>query len=317
MRRLNHVPQAPLLWVNRETVARQSGTERLPEGDRMPPRRKPTRRQMRLGSELRKLREAAGMAAREAGALLGGNQAQISHIESGRWGVSAERVRRLAQIYSVTDRKLIAALCEMAEDRGKGWWEQYRGILAPEFLDIAELEHHAVSLRCVQALTVPGILQTENYARSIFRQVIPELDGDEVEARVAHRMGRRAIFSRKKPTSFDAIVHEATLRMRYGGRTVAQGQLAYLREASDWPSVTIRIIPFATDGFIGSAQAMLYASGTIPQLDTVQLDGSYGAAYLDAKAQLDKYKAIYRALDGIALNANESREIIARIAQEL
>jgi transcriptional regulator with XRE-family HTH domain len=89
----------------------------------MPPRSYPTARQARLGAELRKLRERAGMSGSQVAAFLGGERAQISHLESGRYGVSAERVRRLASYYSASDKKLINALAAMADERGKGWWE--------------------------------------------------------------------------------------------------------------------------------------------------------------------------------------------------
>ncbi|GAA3056140.1 hypothetical protein GCM10020000_43100 [Streptomyces olivoverticillatus] len=131
--------------------------------------------------------------------LLGGNQAQISHIESGRWGVSAERVRRLAAFYSATDAKLIDALCGMAEERAKGWWEEYRGVLPAGFLNIAELEHHARFLRAYQTLTVPGIFQTSDYARTIFAGRIPALPAKELNARIEHRMKRRVIFLNAQP----------------------------------------------------------------------------------------------------------------------
>ena len=111
----------------------------------MPPRENPTARQVRLGVELRKLRERAGRTAREAAAMLGTDQGKISHIESGRIGVSEERIRRLAAFYECTDEALLSALCAMArERRGQFWWDEYRGKLAPRYLDIAELEHHAV-----------------------------------------------------------------------------------------------------------------------------------------------------------------------------
>lgn len=157
----------------------------------MPPRSNPTARQARLGSELQKLRLASGMPAREAGALLGGDQAQISHIEAGRWGVSVERVRRLAAFYSVGDTKLIDALCGMAEDQRKGWWRDYRGIIPRGFLDLAELEHHATYLRSLQTLIMPGIFQTEDYARTIFGGAMPPLPASEIDARVEHRVRRR------------------------------------------------------------------------------------------------------------------------------
>ena len=164
----------------------------------MPPRSNPTARQARLGAELRKLREAAGMAAREAGAFLGGNQAQISHIEAGRWGVSAERVKKLATLYAASDDKLVQALCAMAEERGKGWWEEYRGVLAPGFLNLAELEHHASYLRSVQTVNLPGILQTEEYVRAIHNSYTPRLPSDEVDARVEFRLRRRAVFEHER-----------------------------------------------------------------------------------------------------------------------
>jgi hypothetical protein len=231
--------------------------------------------------------------------------------------VSAERVRRLAAFYSASDGELIDALCAMAEERGKGWWEEYGGILPPPFLHVAELEFHATRLRYVQALTIPGILQTEDYARTIFRQVIPRLPRPEIEARVEHRVRRRVVIEGEAPTPCDVILHEAALRMRYGGWRVAKAQLGYLLEAGEWPGMTIRVVPFTTDAFIGSAQAMLYASGPIARLDTVQLDSYNRGAFLDTAAQLDKYRAIYDALDRIALSSDESRASIKRIAQEL
>ncbi|KOG64239.1 DNA-binding protein [Streptomyces griseoflavus] len=283
----------------------------------MPPRSSPTARQQRLGAELRKLREASGMPAREAGALLGGNQAQISHLESGRLGISAERVRRLAVFYSASDSALIDALCNIAEDRHKGWWDEYRGILPRGFLDIAEMEHHASFLLSLQTLTVPGILQTPDYARAIFGGALPPLPESELEARVEHRMKRRAILERDTPTPFEAVIHEAALRMRYGGQATARAQLEYLLEATELPSVTVRVIPFSTEKFIGWGQSVLYAGGPVPQLDTVQLDSAYGPAFLDAGAQLSSYRAVFEATRHASLSASESKEHIHSIAKEM
>ncbi|ARZ70224.1 DNA-binding protein [Streptomyces albireticuli] len=283
----------------------------------MPPRSSPTARQARLGAELRKLRESTGLLTRAAGELLGGNQAQISHIESGRWGVSSERVRRFAAIYSVTDAKLIAALCAMADERGKGWWESYRTALPVGFLDIAELEHHAQYLRAFQTLTVPGIFQTEDYARTIFSGRTPALPAAQLDIRVEHRMRRRAIFERPAPPPFEAIIHEAALHALYGGRNVAREQLRYLLEVSEWPTVEVRVIPFTTEEFIGSAQSMLYAGGVVPQLDTVQLDSAYGSVLLDTPSQLAGYRATYDALERVSLGVGESQDVISRIAKEL
>src|ERR1044072_4612706 len=122
-----------------------SGSRDPPPNEEQPMvlRREPTARQVRLGTELRRLREAAGLTAIEAAALLGANRAQMSHIESGLAGVSEERLRRLASHYACTDKEFIEALAAMATDRTRGWWEEYRGLLPTSFLDLSELEHHA------------------------------------------------------------------------------------------------------------------------------------------------------------------------------
>ncbi|MFF8613945.1 helix-turn-helix domain-containing protein [Streptomyces sp. NPDC015350] len=282
----------------------------------MPPRSYPTARQKRLGAELRKLRERAGMSGSEAAAYLGGERAQISHIESGRYGVSSERVRRLAAHYSATDKHLVDALAEMAEERIKGWWDDYRGVLSPGFLDLAELEHKASYIRAIQMLNIPGVFQTESYARAIIRSGISDLPADELNARVEHRTRRRDIFDRPRPTPFEAFIHEAALRMRYCDPETMRAQLFFLREVSAWPSVTIRIIPFAKQ-ITGSVHSTLYAGAVIPALDTVQLDSAFDAGFLDAEAQLARYRALFDSIESISLDTKESAQFIQRIAQEM
>ncbi|MCZ0210849.1 helix-turn-helix domain-containing protein [Streptomyces achromogenes] len=284
----------------------------------MPPRDNPTARQVRLGAELRKLRERAGRTAREAAALISTDQAKISHIEAGRVGVSEERIRRLAVFYNCTDDALIEALCGIAsERRGQHWWDDYRGILAPGFLDIAELEHHATYLRFLQPVTFPGVLQIEEYARALFAGVIPRLPDEEIKARVVHRMRRGRLFERENPTRVEAIVHEAALRMRVGGRKVARDQLDYVLEASDEPWLTLRVIPFASEDFIEVTQTVMYAGGTVPQLDTVHIDTPFGGRLLDASADLDRYRTLLDFARQASLTPEESRSFIHHIAREL
>ncbi|MGW0535830.1 helix-turn-helix domain-containing protein [Streptomyces sp. NPDC003032] len=284
----------------------------------MPPRDNPTARQARLGAELRKLRELAGKTAREAAGLLSTDQAKISNIEAGRIGVSEERIRRLAVFYSCDEAELIEALCAIArESRGQGWWDEYRGVLAPGFLDMAELEHHATYLRALQSMTLPGIFQTEDYARTIYGGHIPLLPAEEVDLRVEFRLKRRRIFDRDVAPSFRVVIHEAALRMRAGGRKVVQGQLDYLLRVSEWPTVTLRVIPFACEEFVEATQPVFYAGGVVPQLDTVQVDTAVGGVHLGVGAQLKKYGTLLDIAERAALDAEESRKFIHRIAREV
>ncbi|MEV5567621.1 helix-turn-helix transcriptional regulator [Streptomyces sp. NPDC052196] len=284
----------------------------------MPPRDNPTARQARLGSELRKLRDRAGKTAKEAAGLISTDQAKISHIEAGRIGISEDRIRRLATFYACDDEALIAALCEIArEHRGQHWWDEYRGVLAPGFLDIAETEHHAVAFRGLQGVTFPGVLQTRAYAEALFASHIPPLPDAEVQVRVEHRMKRREIFNQADPPRFLAIIHEAALRMRVGGRKTARDQLEDLMHASELPWLTLRVIPFTSEDFVEATQTVLYAAGKVPQLDTVHIDTPFGGRFLDSEADLARYRTLLDLAERASLDPEESRQFIHHIAREL
>ncbi|MFE9765567.1 helix-turn-helix domain-containing protein [Streptomyces sp. NPDC005808] len=284
----------------------------------MPLRDNPSARQARLGSELRKLREAAGKTAREAAGLLSTDQAKISHIEAGRLGVSEERIRRLAVFYSCDDAALVDALCAIArESRGQGWWDAYRGILAPSFLDIAELEHHATYLRALQPMTLPGLFQTEDYMRALYGGHIPPLPANEVDVRVEFRLKRRQLFEREVVPSFTVVIHEAALRMRIGGRGVAREQLGHLLEMSERPAVVLKVIPFTSEEFVEATQPVFYAGGVVPQLDTVQVDSAVGGVFLGMGTQTKRYGTLLDLAERAALEAEHSRELIHDIAKEM
>lgn len=283
----------------------------------MPPRSDPTARQERLGAELRKMRERAGLTAREAGELLGTGPIQISHIEAGRIGVSEERLRRLAVHYRSADVEFIDALVAMAGERRGGWWEEYRGLLSKRSLDLAELEYRAARLRTLQVVHIPGILQTEEYIRAIHTYATPAPPSDYLEAVVAFRLGRRAILDGKSPPPISVVVHEAALRIKVGSREVARKQLEALLEASDRPGVSLRVVPFEVDGFAGSGFSMLYADGPLARLDTVQLDAAHGSVFLDAEAQLATYRDLFAKVEQAALAAGKSRDLVLGVLQQL
>ncbi|MFD9909467.1 helix-turn-helix domain-containing protein [Streptomyces sp. NPDC059063] len=283
----------------------------------MATRRNPTARQMRLGIELRKLRDAAGLKATEAAALLGANSAQLSHIEAGIAGVSEERLRRLASHYACMDQELIEALVGMATSRTQGWWEEYRGLLPTSFLDLSELEHYATFRRDVDFLRVPGLLQTEDYAHAVFAYRIPELPREELESRVSHRMKRRVIIEGPHPIPYTAVIHEAALRIRVADRAASRAQLNHILEFSETDHVTVRIIPFDLDGFAGAASTMVYAGGEVPRLDTVVRDAPHGTGFIDSEAQLDRCRTLFRKVEGVSLDPVRSRDFIHQLANEL
>ncbi|WP_405671600.1 helix-turn-helix domain-containing protein [Streptomyces sp. NBC_01530] len=280
--------------------------------------RNPTGRQLRFGAELRKLRERAGLSSTEAGQLLGIKQAQVSNMEAGRVGVSPERVRTIACHYDCSDKALIEALSEMTSERTRGWWEQYRELLPDALPDLAELEHHAQSLRDATTARIPGLLQTREYALEIFRQAVTELSPPDIEHRLSFRIKRQAVLFREEdPTPYEAIVHEAALRMKVGGPTAARQQLKHLLDMSERDHITLRAITFEAGAYPGSGQSIHYAHGPVPQLDTVYLDQAHGLAFLDAEAQLHKYRTLFDRIDAVSLSPDETRSLIGNLMREL
>ncbi|HEY5833861.1 helix-turn-helix domain-containing protein [Streptomyces sp.] len=283
----------------------------------MPPRTILTERQKRLGSELRRIRTAAGMSAEYAAGLLGVDRSRISNMESGLRAISSERLRTLAYNCDCTDEKYIDALAEMAEPGEAGWWERYRGSLPQGLLDISETEAGAVRLRGANTVHVPGLLQTSEHAIAIFRAVVPRLPEHEVALRLAHRSERQQVVIGHDPVPYVAVIHEAALRMQFGGRDVAHAQLEYLLEVSERDNVTVLILPFAHGSFPGAGQTVVYAEGPVPQLDTVQVDSSHGPAFLHADGQLAKYRAQLGLLEDLALSPDRSRDFIREVAHQL
>ncbi|MGY3203787.1 helix-turn-helix domain-containing protein [Streptomyces sp. TE5632] len=283
----------------------------------MATRNLPTERQKRLGAEMRKMRLAAGVTTEYAAGLLGIDRTRLSNMESGIRPFSAERVRTLACNYACGDLGYVEALAIMAEHKGRGWWEQYRGTLPAGLLDIAELEWHATRVRTAQVMHVPGLLQSEEYARAVFAAVLPPLSRLEVELRVAHRMERQQVLQRAEPLPYLAYVHEAALRMPYGGPGVARQQLARLAAESEREEIELRVIPNGAGDFPGAGHALLYAEGPVPQLDTVQLDSAHGPDFTGAEAQLTKYRAHLDWMDNAALPSAASRDLIHTVARDI
>ncbi|GAB3181865.1 helix-turn-helix domain-containing protein [Streptomyces incanus] len=283
----------------------------------MPPTNNPNLRQRRLGIELRKLRERAGFTVTQAATHLGVNQGRVSMIETGRSSVSADLVRGMASAYDCSDEALIVTLAAMTGRRSRGWWEEYREHLPAALVDLAELEHHATALRVALVIHIPALLQTTDHARALFRAVVPPMRQYEIEHRLTHRIKRQGILHRESPPPYSAIIHESALRMGFGGPVVTRGQLTHLLGMGEMPHVTIRVIPFGTGYFPSTGQSFDYVAGAVPQLDTVQLDTHHGGCgFLDAEAQLTKYRAVLDHMTSCALGPAESRDFIHNLIRE-
>ncbi|MCG6496275.1 DUF5753 domain-containing protein [Kitasatospora sp. A2-31] len=283
--------------------------------EHMPPT--PSARKQRVGIELRKMRDAAGTTAADAATVLGVARTKITLIEQGTYSVTPERVAALARKYGEPDSDYVEALAAMAGDRTKGWWEEYRGAVPPGFLDICEMEFHATGQQSYQICHPPGPMQTERYSRAIFRDAQVPLSPRVVETRVENRLRRSETLMAEGAAPYTAIVHEAALRMQFGGREVAREQLDWMLELSHRPHVTLRVVSFESGGFKGSGQAIIYMNGPVPRLDSVQYDTIDGPTFLHSTDHLQKYRGLIEQMTDRALSVDGTRDLISKIKKEL
>ncbi|MEW2550074.1 helix-turn-helix transcriptional regulator [Streptomyces sp. NPDC047002] len=284
----------------------------------MPPSKlPPTIRQRRLGAELRRLREGAQLNVKAAAELHGTTQSRISNIESGGYPVGADRVRTLAYLYGCTDHHYIEGLVAMTGGRVKGWWEDYREVLPAPFLDVAELEHHASSMRIACGLHMPGLLQTPDHARALLRGVVPPYDPPKLEHLLSFRIKRQAVVYAERPTPVSCVIHEAALRMDVGGRAVAKAQLGHLLDMGEREGITIRVLPFGTGAYPSSGSGIVHFQAEVPELDSVHVDTDTFAGYVGAQPQLVMYRAVLDRLEEKALEPEESRGFVQALERHM
>jgi transcriptional regulator with XRE-family HTH domain len=188
--------------------------------------RDPTVRLRRLGAELKRIREDAGLSLDAAGVRLGRSASSLSKIENGRVVLPRRDLTYILDCYDVTDEPLREMLYALARDgRKKGWWRRYADTLSPAAQDYMSLEADAAAVRTFQPLVVPGLLQSESYARAVIEAGIP-LGPRNVDRLLSIRMARQALLSAPSPPQIWLIIWEAVLRHTIGGRGVMAEQLA-------------------------------------------------------------------------------------------
>ncbi|MFD7826669.1 helix-turn-helix domain-containing protein [Kitasatospora sp. NPDC059803] len=280
-------------------------------------RTNPTLRQRRLGAELRRMREQAGLGGSQLGREVGMNPAQVTQMESGKIGISVERLHTIATTCMCANQPLIDALADVITERGRaGWWEEYREALATDFLDIAELEGHARRLSVYGTTFVPGLLQTGSYTAALFAQAYPPPLRHEVDLKTAFRMQRqRIIRSGAKP--YSAFIHEAALRMQFSDPRVNVEQIDALIADSEQPSISVRVVPFAAGAVPSACENFTYAEGPITELDAAQMDTGHGGRLFDSPAHLARFRALLASMDSTALSEEESRDFMRSIKEEM
>lgn len=254
----------------------------------------PTVRRILVGAQLRRLREARGITREAAGYQIRASESKISRLELGRVGFKDRDISDLLKLYGVTDPAQREALVALArEANSPGWWHSYDDVLPVWFQTYVGLEEAASLIRSYEIQFLPGLLQTEEYARAVVSAGTPNAPLDEVERRVHLRVQRQKILHRPSAPAFWAVVDEAALHRPIGGSKVMKRQVEHLLELMDQPNVTLQVMPFRFGGHAGEGGAFTILRFPDPELpDVVYVEQLVSAYYLDKRDYVEKYARV-------------------------
>ncbi|MFC0532859.1 helix-turn-helix domain-containing protein [Phytohabitans kaempferiae] len=277
-------------------------------------RRSPTIRRRRLGAELRRRREAAGVTIEGVAERLECSASKISRIETGHTTATPRDVRDMLDIYGVRGDECEELVQIAREARQKGWWHPYSTVLTGAYVG---LEQAANSVRAYEQQVVPGLLQSEEYAKAMIRAARPDITTDEVERRVRVRLNRQSLLTQDDPIDLWVVLDEAVVSRPVGGDAVMRAQLERLVEAAELPNVTLQILPFEAGGHAGM-------DGTFAILDfpepsdpaVVYAENATGGLFLEKSEELRKYVFIFDHIRAAALRPEESVALIAKLTEE-
>ncbi len=279
---------------------------------------KPTVLRMALGSKLRRLREASGVTREAAGYVIRGSSSKISRMELGRVSFKERDVADLLTLYGVTDEQnreaFLALVCQA---NAPGWWHKYGDVLPSWFETYLGLEQAASVIRTYEPALVPGLLQTEDYARTVIQLRHLQDSDNDVERRVALRMARQEFLSRPGAPSVWVALDESALRRPLGSRAVQRAQLQHLIEIAQRPNITLQVVPFHVGGpaVVGSPFTILrFFEPGVP--DVVYLEHLASAVYLDKASDTVEYLALMDSLCVEAKSPDASISFLRRIIED-
>lgn len=206
-----------------------------------------------LRAELRGLRKSSGYTQKQVATGLDWSLSKVIRIETGASTISMSDLRALLHFYHVVDAERSEELLSIARSkRGTWWWDGYRDFLGPQFLGFLEYEYSATRIREIQSLVIPGLLQTESYARALFQV---HHDSDTAERGVRVRLRRQEILNRADVAELCFVLDESVLHWRVGGREVMAEQLRHLEELNGGSHVKIRVVPFSAGVHTGMGRS--------------------------------------------------------------
>lgn len=280
----------------------------------MPISGRPVQRR-RLAAELRRLRTSARKTAEDVGRSVGWSKAKVSRYELAQSSLKPADVAKLLDYYGVQGhhREQLLALAE--EATRKGWWESYSDVWTEEHLDFIGLEDEAVSLLEWQINVVPGLLQTEQYAREVLsgQDEVAVISPRAIQRRLETRLIRQRILDRSRPLEYRVLLDESVLRRQRGDRSVMHAQLQRLARAFELPNVTVQILPLNGNHGLAVDSFAILQFGELDEAslhDVVSIDHLSNELYVEGDTDTHQFRLAFRHLSEEALTPRESRDLI-------
>ena len=264
-------------------------------------------RARQLAAELRRLRDAATLTGEEAAGRLGWSPSKISRIETGQTSPSPADLRRVLDLYDVagTQRERLELLGQSAGQRG--WWDAYADTLGPEYAALIALEAEAASVRWYAPMLVPGLLQTEQYAREVIRSGLLIAPPGEIERRVQVKMTRQRVLTRDNPLHLAVVIDEAAVLRMVGGADVMREQLRHMTAMAGRPNVSMQVLPLATGAHPATTGEFTILG--FPELiapDVVYLENMTSDLYVEREGEVYRYGLAFDRLRVLALAPDQS-----------
>lgn len=279
----------------------------------------PVVQRRRLRTELRKARLDAGQTQGDVAAAMDWSLSKVIRIEAGTVSISTNDLKALLRHYKIDDPERVSELVALGKAaRERTWWSQYRDVATPALLQLIGYESAATVRRNFEPLLVPGLLQTEEYARAVIPALNERIPPNRVDTLVEIRMRRQELIERANPPELFFVLDEAVIRRSPGSPAIMRRQLRHLVEMSERPNLAIEVLPFTAgfhQGMRGSFVVLEFADPADD--DVLYVEDPHGLISIDNDEVILSYREVFERLRNVSLNAKDSAAYIGKLADEM
>ena len=279
----------------------------------------PTVRRRQLMAEMKRLRDTAGLSQEAVADRLDWHPTKIMRIETGRTSPHPNDVRLMLEVYGIADQDQVSALVKLARDaRQRGWWYSYRDVLLNRYDFFIGLESEAASIRDFELAMMPGLLQTDDYARAVINSGPLELGADDVERLVQVRMTRQGVLAKEDRPQLWVILDESVIRRVIGGPAVMHAQLEHLIAVAQQGKTTIQVVQYGSGPHPGLAGPfVIFGFAELSEPEIVYLETVGGNLYVDKPQEVRLFATAFDHLRAVALSPGDTRAMLRAAADDL